>query len=311
MKKGFTLIETIIVIAILGAVLATLATAALSIRLLGSSSKRAEAWSLIEQELSALRSLSFSELTTRTNTRFLGVLHNRGEWLIKTEIGAPSASNVLALNKLPPIYKNFSGLIAVPSLAASNFTLRAMIKLPASSSPNWGTGFLARARDLENHYRVLFKQNSIKVESEHNGTTTELSSNSVITALDTWYKLEVQGSTSTIKVYLNDLLIRELNDQTFEFGQFALFGANDAEPLFDDVTIITNTTTVWGFDNDTLGKTPNGWKAASPYDLKTGTDLLTINDYLDDSSIKHIKAQIDWQENNTTSTVKIETLISQ
>lgn len=310
MKTGFTLLEIIIVLGLLAAAIAVFSASLITTSLERKSSFQSQAASLLEEELSLLRSLPFADLTARTDTRFLGTLYNNGGWRIKNAADAPSAPNILEIaTAAAPTYKTITGLLTLPAPNTSDFTFRTKLSRPANFTGQMGLIF--RARDLENNYKILLEPTNLIIERELMGTKIELSRDVVNFAPDVWYTLEVRAASSTFGALLNDVPIREVTDTSLNFGQLALVAQNQTGVRFDNITLTGATASTWDFDTDMVGALSTAWKKFGVYDLLSGVDFLTIGNYLGQMSIKQVTARIDWRENNATSSVSSTTLIAQ
>lgn len=310
MRRGFTLIEIIVVIALVAVLVGILASSLDSVPLVRDSALRTRAYALLEEEMVRLKEVPSNELTNRANARFAGLLYNRGAWYV-SKSAPQSAPHVLTLGASASLIANdVSGSLKVPVDTASDFILQTSIRIEDNLPSNWRAGIFFRARDLENQYRIVILRNRLRVEKFVNGAITELSSNPVTIDAGRWYILRVRASGATIETRLNGALISQVTDSEFGSGYLgfiSLFGA-----LFDldDISLSLERSFSWNFDNDEAGLLPNSWRDFGVYELPRGVDFLTIANYLGRSDIKHVTAQIDWQENNATSSARLETLIS-
>ncbi len=310
MKRGFTLLEIIVVIGILAATIAILSASLITTTLERKTSLKGRAASLLEEQLATLRTFIPADLRERSESRFLGLLYNRGNWQIKNATNAPSGSNVLELTgTISSVYKNITGLILLPAPNTSDFTFETKLLLPSGFTGNLGLMF--RARDLENNYKVVLQSGALIIEKEIGGTRFELTRNLVNIAPNTWYTLRTNVTSSTINAWLNDVPLGTATDTSLDFGRLALFLEGPGQPRFDNVLVSAETTSTWNFDTDTAGLLPSEWKKFGAYDLPNGIDFLTISNYLGQDNLKLINARIDWRENNTTSSVSSTTLIAQ
>lgn len=310
MKRGFTLLEIIVVLGLLAVAIAVLAASLITTSLEHKSSFQSQAAGLLEEELSLLRSLPFADLTARTDTRFLGTLYNNGGWQIKHAADAPSMPNILEFTMAAaPTYKTITDLLALPAPETNNFIFKTKLSRPASFTGQ--TGLMFRARDLENNYKILLEPTNLIIERELLGLRTELARDVINFAPNAWYTLEVRTASNTLSARLNDVLIREITDTSLTFGRLALVAQNQADVRFDDITLTGATTSTWNFDTDTVGVLSAAWKKFGVYDLSEGIDFLTISNYLGQTNIKQVTTRIDWRENNATSSVSSTTLITQ
>ncbi|MFA6588670.1 MAG: type II secretion system protein [Patescibacteria group bacterium] len=312
---GFTLIEALITISIFGIAAVVLGSALVNIRLNRANRSDAASGFLAQSEIEAVRSLPFGEITNQTNGSFRNVLFQQGTWAVASHAFAPSGNQVIELTGSGT--GDISGLAIVP--AGSGITdgsIVAYMNVRNESPSNWQAGFLFRAKDRENSYRVWYSSSQIKVQKVVAGTVTDIYSRNQAFLKNTWYKLEIVLATSSINVKLNDIPLTgmPITDLTFTKGAVALFGSNGASLDVDSLSVVQGANTLsWNFDSgETLGNLPIGWERFGVYDLPQGTAVLSITDAeVGFTDIKKITVQVGYTIDSGTRTQTIETLISQ
>lgn len=308
--KGFTLLETLVTIG-LASVLLSVYGALLGVSMfMRQTQNNVHAANFIQEELDSLHTLTFADLTTRTNGVPLGVAYNRGPWMIKNVAGAPSGTKVFGMGVAQTAIVEETGLIMFPGNQRTDATLIAKSYVSSSSPAGWGSGIAFRYRDAQNHYRFRYSSGGIALDKIAGGTKTTLWSQSATYNTNTWYTLEVVMSGTGFTLKKNGTTLTTVTDATFAKGDAGLITLNAGLVNFDDVSVTENAvTTTWNFDTETDGDVPTEWERMGPYDLPSGTITLTIADYLSDSTIKQATTTVTWSSGSVTKTVSGSTLI--
>lgn len=271
---------------------------------------KAQAQFLAQEEIETIRTLPFANLTNRTNAPFIGVNYNLGTSLVKADAAALSSPNVYELLPAASATNNFTSLAILPGDIYGDFTFETSLKVLSSSPVGWQAGFAFRSNDINNLYRLVFSASQIKLEKMISGATTSLYSNSRTFTANTWYKLKITATGTSLGVYLDDTLLTTVTDTSLAKGAIALAGLNSAKADFDSLTLTSGTTSTFNFDSLTAGKTASGWERFGLYDLSSGTGKLSIENYNGNADIKKVTVEIDWLFGASTKTINFVTYIS-
>lgn len=309
---GFSLLEAIIAIAFTAIILSVFAAMLTSVTFLRRTGNYVQAANFVQEELDALRSLPFSSLANRTNGAFLGLPVARGPWKAKTVAGAPSGAKALAMETAQTASVQETGLAVLPGNYRDDFTFVAKVNALAASPGGWGAGVAFRYRDAENHYRFRFASGGIAFDRVSGGTVTTVWSQSVSHSTGTWYALEVVASGTGFTIKKDGVTLATVTDAAFPAGDLALLTLNGALTYADDVSVTdASGTSSWNFDSIADGVYPSDWQRMSYADLPSGTGMLTIANYLGQTTIKQTTVTVTWSDAGATKTASGTTLIAQ
>lgn len=313
--KGYGLVESIVAIGIIAVFLIVFMSSFYFISFQKYIRNKSLAFNLAHEEIEALRKVSFTELTNRTDARFINVAYNLGNWSISSSPQALSSPNVYDLAKPSTVVSGVTGLAVIPGDDYDDFTLEANIKALADSDNSWQAGLVFRYQDIDNFYRVRLATNDLIFNKIVNGASTILYSKSQVFSKDVWYKLKIEASGSSFNVYLDDNLLTAtpVSDSAFTKGRLGPVGLNSVHAHFDDVKVTTSQTTIWNFDSgETAGEIATGWQRFGINDLPSGTDKLTIeNAEASYDDLKKVTAKVEWKEQDKTKSVNLVTYISE
>jgi len=315
-NNGYGLVESIVAIGIIAVFLTVFMSSFYFISFQKYIRNKGLAYNLAQEEIEALRRVSFTELTDRTGAQFINVAYNVGNLFVNSSAQAVSAPNVYELARPSTFTSGVTGLAILPGEDYDDFSFESNIKALTDSDNSWQAGLVFRYQDINNFYRVRIAANDLIVYKVLNGANTILYSKSQVFSKDTWYKIKVEASGSTLNVYLNDTLLTTtpVTDTAFSIGRLGLVGLNTVHAQYDDVKVITAQTTTWNFDSagETIGEIAVGWQRFGINDLPSGVDKLTIeNAETGYDDIKKITAKIEWQEQDNNKSVNIVTYISE
>ncbi len=311
-SRGFTLMETVVTIGLIGILLSIFSSIFLSLRATRSTMLYRQASFYLEEALESLRTIPYSTLTTRTNGAILGVSVNRGDWGAAVVAAAPTSPNALRLTAAQAARGDETGLIILPGNYRRNFTYEASIMVENASPVGWGTALVFGYHDSENFYRLRLNANGIAVDESVNGTITTLWSQSVTHNKNTWYTLRVVGSSGAYTVSKNGSTLTTVTDATLEQGDLAIMSTGAAIVNADNVAVTeSSTTTTWNFDTTTIGTIPSDWTRYSYLDLPSGTATLSLSNFQNDMQLKLATVVVQWIENNNTHRVTGSTVIRQ
>lgn len=309
--RGFTLMETVVTIGLLGILLSIFGSIFLSLRGNRSTMLYRQASFYLEEALESLRTIPYSTLTTRSNGQLLGVSINRGDWGAAAIASAPSTPNALHLPAAESTRGDETGIIILPGNYRKNFTYEASLMVDNSSPNGWGTALVFGYHDSENFYRLRFNANGIAIDESVNGTISTLWSQAVTHTTNTWYTLEVVGNEGTYTVSKNGATLTTINDTTIEQGDLAIMSIGSAIINADDISITESTTTTWDFDTTPLNTVPADWKRYSYLNLPNGAATLTLSNFQNDAQLKLATVVVQWLEGGNTHSVTGSTVIRQ
>lgn len=309
---GFTLMEAVVTVLMASVILTVFASTISASYLLRKSTYAIQAGNFIREEIDSLRTLSFTELTNRTNGAFLGLSLTRGPWKVRAATSPPSGTQVIAMETAQTALTGETGLAVIPGNYHADMDLSAKFDVLNTSPSGWGTGLVFDYRDSENHYRYRYSSGGLALDKVYHGTVTTLWSQSATHNTATWYTLRVVTSGTSISLYKNGTLQTTVTDSTFSTGDAGLQTLSGALVYVDDVSITeSGATTSWNFDSDTAGAMPTDWQRFVYFDLPDGAGTLTIANYLGDSSIKQVTATVTWTESGIAKSVSGSSLIAQ
>lgn len=271
------------------------------------------AFNLVAEELEAIRNAPYDQLSNRTNNDFIEVIYNVGSWSVQTNATAPSLPNTYVLTIPQGTPSGITGLATLPGFEYANFSYESEIFVKSDSPANWQAGLFARYQDVNNNYFVYFTSTNIYLKKVVNGVETTLDSKAKTFLTDTWHDLKLEVADDVFIVYVNDIseLTATDTDNSFTEGRLALLGTNSVHAFFDDVSVITASTTTWNFDSETVNSMPASWQRFGINDLSQGTAKLTIEEpETGHSDLKKIIVRVEWLEKGNTRNVEAITLIT-
>jgi prepilin-type N-terminal cleavage/methylation domain-containing protein len=304
---GFTLLETVITIALAATIFAVYASVVASVIFLRRTQYEVQAATLLQEELETLRTLPYTELIARTNGALLGIPLQRGSWTVQSVGG----SNAVTNGATPTASVEETGLLIAPGNYREDATFRADVRVASTSPSGWGGGIVFRYRDAENHYRWRFTAGGIALDRVYRGTRTTLWSQSTAHSTNIWYVLEVVASGSSLTLKRNGTTLATVSDSTFTGGDLGVLSLNNGTVAADNVTVIEGgVTTTYAFTSDAVGALPDAWVRRSYVDLPTGTGTLTIANYLGETTLKQATVTVTWRDGLFTKSRSASTLIS-
>lgn len=318
--KGSTLIETTIAIFVMGMLILVLIALVNGIRVNHSSLVVAQATSLAQEELEALRNLPYASLAVQNNAPFLGVLPNVGQWAVRT--GGSSAPNRLELTPTPSATSGITGTLSFPIPPVSDATVSAKLLERSGAAGTWQIGLWLRTSDARSGYLVYLEATQLKLVKRVATTTSPFFTETTLTPytqafpVDTWHTLSVAMSGSTLTVTVNGSSLTPVTDATFARGSVALYGGNGALGAFDDLTVSSPTGT-WNFDANTVGALPTDFMRIGLNDLLDTTPtvandngLITIENQgaaPSPDNLKKFTSTVQWRESSGTKSVTLTT----
>ncbi|WKZ29560.1 MAG: DUF1080 domain-containing protein [Patescibacteria group bacterium] len=294
--RGLTLIETIIGIGIVSMLVFVFAVSLTAAVFAQRIKLRNMAAVLADQQLSALRTYSVSQLSDQTNGPLIGVLFTQGSFTTVVDETAPSQA--LALHAATSTASGLSAVLPLPKNAYNDFTLTTKLKVNGGSPSSWRAGLLFRGQDLQNHYEAYLTSSSLVLKKVVNGVETTLYSDARAISYGSWQTLAVTTAGSSISLILNGTTVTTVNDATFSVGKAALVVWNGASVNFDDVSIGGDG---WDFDTTAIGTLHDDWLRFGLGDLPNGTSTLTVASPYGDTTIKSFTVNVSWTDRSGTT----------
>lgn len=293
-SRGLTLIEMIVGIALVAVLIVVFGVSLTAAVYAQRIKHRNLATALGDQVLAALATYDPSTIPNQAGGAVLGVLFPQGAFGSQTDATAPSGGRVLEAAT-----GTGTGLTAVhplPKNAYADYALSASMKAVPAAPAGWRMGFLFRAADLQNGYRVYLTANSLVLEKIVNGAVTTLYSDVRSIPAGSWQALGVTTNSSSISVLLNGLTVTTQNDGTFSSGKAALAAWEGAAVRFDDVAIDGSS---WNFDALSDGALPDDWLRFGLSNLPNGAATMTVTTPYGDASLKQVDVTVSWSDKSS------------
>ena len=310
-SAGFTLMETLIAVAMTAVILAIFTSTTSSIVFLRKAGYTVQAADFVREELDSLRTLPYAELINRTNGDFLALSLTRGPWQVKTVTSPPSGTKALAMETAQYALNHETAMLVWPGNYHKDIDYSAKIDVLSTSPNGWSAGITFHYRDPDNNYRFRYTSGGLALDRVYHGTATTVWSQSLTYSTNTWYTLRVVTTGTSIALYKNGSLLTTVTEGTFSTGDVGVVTLDGALVYVDDVSLTESAaTTTYNFDSDAVGSLPTAWQRFNYFDLPSSQASLTIADYLGDTKIKQVTATISYQELGVTKTVSGTTLIA-
>jgi hypothetical protein len=161
-----------------------------------------------------------------------------GAWHILEDPSAPSGSMVLAQTSTDMTSSRFPLCIYDP-LTATNVTVSVRFKAVAGTVDQ-AAGLVARFQDKGHYYivRANALENNVRLYKVDGGKRKQFAGVNVPVASGPWQRLTLDIKGTHFRVFLNDALLFEANDPTFQnAGKVGLWTKADSVTYFDDLTI--------------------------------------------------------------------------
>lgn len=312
--RGSTLIESLVAVSLSLFLIYIFASSYTIIAVNQFLQHKTLAYNLATEEIEALRHAPYSTLTDRTDSNFIEVAHNTGNWTVQQSGAASSNPNVLSLPSLGSGPTGITGIAITPGFEYENFEFEVDLKTLSSSPSGWESGVFFRYHDEGNYYRAYFSSTNLYITEVVGGAESTLNSKVKSFSSDIWYTLKVDAVNDDFDVYINDIL--ELSttdtDSSFPDGRLALHGAESVALHVDDVSVTSGDTLMWNFDSDSTGTIAPQWKRFNSDSLNGLTTKLTIDDDQESfSDIKKVTAKVEWIERGQTRSIQLDSLITQ
>lgn len=299
-RSGFGLIDGILSLLVVGIMIGIYGGLVSIRRIDRNISFRTQASALADQAISAIRRVPYSRLSDQPNGPVRNVLYNFGTWKLSDDGG----SRVLELAANSAVTNGQSGQMLLPAGSYGNGTLQTSFKVLADSpNSSWSVGFLLRASDNQNAYRIRLAASGTNLSGNRNFVIEKIVNN-VTSVLYTppaniswttgnWNILTVttagDATSTSINVALNgtSLSAAPIADaaQPFAGGTAALIGWNGVHTYVDTVSELaivpsncsSSPDQCWNFDG--LTELPAAWIRFGANDLPDTTPNI-INDII-------------------------------
>jgi hypothetical protein len=154
-----------------------------------------------------------------------------GNWLVRAESDAPSTPNTLCQIE--------TAIFPAMTLSDTVFTdviVSTRFK-PISGSIDRAAGIIFRVQDENNYYilRANALENNVDIRKYVDGIRITLKITSIEVLTGQWQELRVEVVGSQIQGFLNNELVVETSDDTFQSGKIGLWTKADSVTCFDDV----------------------------------------------------------------------------
>lgn len=161
-----------------------------------------------------------------------------GKWLVKAEMDAPSAPNVLAQVDADDTDYRFPVAFTGPALK----DLRLSVKCkPVSGRVDQACGLVFRLSDPDNYYiaRTNALEGNVRLYHVVKGKRVQFAGWNGKIKSGVWHELAIDAQGDHFQVFFDHNKIIDAHDRTFsEAGKFGLWTKADSVIYFDDLTAI-------------------------------------------------------------------------
>jgi hypothetical protein len=156
-----------------------------------------------------------------------------GSWAVWAEPYAPSPPGALCQ----------TGTAEFPALSLGDtvyddVALSAQVK-PISGRADQAAGLIVRIQDRDNYYilRANALENNVNFYKYAAGRRSTLKEAAVTVQSGIWQSLRFEAIGTSLRGFINDLLVVEATDATYQAGQVGLWTKADSRTCFDDVDV--------------------------------------------------------------------------
>lgn len=310
-RQGFSLIELVVAIGLVGTMITALAATITAFQLRQKANYRSIAYALAEEEMAAIKTLPFSSLENVNDADFVGVLYNLGKFSVVQNGASSSPPNIYQVTATSTaLISGLTNLKTLPLNDGRDVVAEFKISFPPNPPSGFAGGLIFRATDINNYYQLTLESTGLHLKKTIAGVTTSLNSYAFTPIPDTWYAISLSADENAITASVNGSSMTPVTDSSLGIGKIALAAYQAFIPRFDDCSISIDgaTTSFWTFDNEPINQDVSTFKKIGVYDLPEGKDELTISNYLDQNDIKQIKVKISWKERGVTRAIELTTL---
>ena len=161
-----------------------------------------------------------------------------GTWRILKDPTAPSGNMVLAQTSTDRTSYRFPLCVYGP-LTATDVAVSVRFKTVAGTVDQ-AAGLVVRFQDKDHYYivRANALEDNVRLYKVEGGDRKQFAGENVPVASGTWQRLTLDAQGTHFRVFLNDALLFEANDSTFQkAGKVGLWTKADSVTYFDDLTI--------------------------------------------------------------------------
>lgn len=157
-----------------------------------------------------------------------------GHWAVRAEADSPSAPDALCQTETA----EFPAIVLGEAIYA-DMTATVRFK-PISGQTDQAAGIIFHVQDSDNYYilRANALENNVNFYRYAGGQRSEIQGSSATVPSGQWQMLTVEARGPSLIGYLNDQLVVEAADSTFESGRVGLWTKADSQTCFDDFRVI-------------------------------------------------------------------------
>ncbi len=162
-------------------------------------------------------------------------------WVIKEDPTAPSSGKVLAQTSTDKTDYRFP-LCVYDKLIAKDVEVSVKFKA-VLGKVDQAAGLVVRFKDKDNYYitRANALENNVRLYKVVNGNRKQFAGANWKVSSGEWHSLKLEVKGNHFKVFFDDKLLFEANDDTFkEAGKVGLWTKADSVTYFDDLKIKSN-----------------------------------------------------------------------
>ncbi len=311
-EKGSSLIEVLVSIFLIGTIVYLFSSSMFAARLDAHNRNKAQAYSFANMQAEALRDYPFDKLDDRTDGSFIGFAYNWGSHEVVEDSSAHGG--VRSANILPAesqLDGGISSLAVFPEGNIEDIVESVYFKISDDPPSGWEAGEVIRYQDINNYYFFKIDSAGLELVKSVDGARTVLYSEGHSFSPGTWIGLKIDASGSVFDMYLNDVFIDTASDGDISSGYAGIMGTNGALFAIDDIYISSPSADYdLDLESDPIGEEPPQFFRLAP-DLPGIKPLLSIENYLGDSTIKKADIKLEWEERGQTKDILVETIKSQ
>lgn len=311
---GFELVESLVTLGIISILLFVVLSTRSLVELQRNVVNQALARQLMVEESEALRNAQFTDLENRTSTQFIEVAYPNGNWAIQNPVNPRSTPNTYTVINVVGGSNPSRQVVPAGNLGDGIFDMA--FRIHTGTPGTWKTGFYFRYHDELNHYLLRTSATTLELVRVVEGTSTTLWSSAQSFAVNTWYRLSVNVTGTTLTVSLDGIVQTSpaITDTTFNRGYFVLAAFDDARVDFDDIAFTGSGNLSWNFDSasERIGAIARGWERVGPLSLPSGSTSITITDAQSGfTDLKQISLSVSWQERGSSRSLSNTFYINQ
>lgn len=304
MRKGFTLVEIMVTIALVGAMFAVFGTALIGNAIRSQAAFETQATALAEGALAAALSLPSSSLTDRSGAPAIGLVEKRGQAAVAQLPGTPSSPNALAVVATSTAVYGMTFSSPLPDGPYEDFTASVAVMAPADAGSDWRAGLVFRATDLGDCYRLTVGTDSVTLDKLVDGTPTALYTAPLGVDPGSWTILSIAAVGQDLSISKDGVTLTTATDPAFAYGEIAMVSEGGELGAFDDLTVSGATSDSWNFDADPPGDLPSGLETSGATDLPGGTLGVTIG-HPTAADLAEIDVTVGWQSTRGQRSVTV------